>query len=278
MESSTITTQKLGNTAAEEQGVVFHSEASNYRIVREPSRRKQIGEGSDFEIRDGKIYQFYDGVLRVTDSDDIEWLRDYESNGRYYFEVDDPNRRATETAALQTEVMEKALEGDFDRIADILVAERHALSRPEIITACTAALNAGDQDQPEPPQTPLHEIQRVRTGPTAGVTPGVSPDPQSGEAQVDPSTLQSAPGAPVGPTEESAVPPGQAPASEVAEQGKNPEEPSATTPSAKGPLTTPEEIEAVGTALQQEREVNELGEPGAPAVPDENDTDEKAEN
>jgi hypothetical protein len=112
----------------------------------------------------------------------------------------------------------------------------------------------------------------VRTGPTAGVTPGVSPDPQAGEAQVDPSTLQSAPGAPVGPTEESAVPVGQAPASEVAERGEGPEEPSVTMPNAKGPLVSPEEIEEVGTALEQEREVNEPGEPGAPAVPDEQET------
>lgn len=184
--------------------VTFSSKASNLRIVRDPARRKQLGESGEYEVIPGKSYQFYDGVLGPggLTPDDIDWLRGYQSYGKLYFEPETAPV-VENSAGLQRVIMEKALAGDFGAIADILVAERTALSRPEVIAACEAAINAGGGELPAKPETPLHELQRVRVGPTAGVTPGVSPDPVPGTPLVDPSTLQvpvdSEPAAPVNP-------------------------------------------------------------------------------
>lgn len=262
MESSTV------EPAAVEEGVVFQSEASNYRVVREPQRRVQIAETNEFEVRPGRTFEFYDGVLRVTDSDDIEWLRNYESYGKLYWEIGTEEDRSISAAELQKEIMEKALEGDFDRVADILVAERTGQSRPGIIAACVAALEAGEEDLPPAPDVPLHEQQRVRIGPAAGITPGVSPDPVVGSPQVEPSTLEEVPGTAGAPApEEPAVPPGQQPA-----LGETPEGVSATMPNAEGP-EAPEGAEVADQAVAAaEAEPTEGEEPadgdsGAPGAP-----------
>ncbi len=250
MESSTY------EPVAVEEGVVFQSEASNYRVVREPQRRVQIAETNEFEVRPGKTFEFYDGVLRVTDPDDIEWLRNYESYGQYFWEIGSEEDRSVSAAELQKEIMECALAGNFDRVADILVAERTAESRPGIIAACVAALEAGDEEPPTLPDTPLHEQQRVRIGPTAGITPGVSPDPVVGSPQVDPSTLEEVPGTAGAPAlEGSAVPPGQAPA-----QNETPEGVSDTMPSAEGPLVG----EEAPTEAEAQPPEDADGAPGAP--------------
>lgn len=189
----------MGNTIdtqAEVTPVTFYSTASNYRVVERPARRRPLGEGGDFEIVPGKDFQFYDGKLVVTDAEDIKWLRNYESFGKFYFE-DVP---VESSADILAEIMGKALSGDFAAIADILVAERTALSRPEVISACEAAINKGGGELPARPDTPLHELDRVRVGPAAGVTPGVSPDPVPGTPLVDPTTLEAPPGAPAAPS------------------------------------------------------------------------------
>lgn len=274
MESSTLT------PAAEDQGVIFHSEASNYRLVRDPMRRRQLGEANEFEVVPGTTYEFVDGVLRVTDSDDIEWLRNSDSYGRFFWEIGGDGDRTQNSADLQKLIMQKALSGDFDGIADILVAERSALSRPEVIASCTAALEAADQGLPAPPATPLHEQQRVRMGPAAGITPGVSPDPVVGSPQVDPSTLEPVPGGDAAAPGAPAVPPGQDPA-----VGETPDGTSDTMPNAQGPQAgeqppygTPEappappapgaEEDAPEADGEGETPEAELGQPGAPAVPE----------
>lgn len=256
----------MDSTTTETESVSFHSEASNYRLVREPMRNRAIGESGSFEVVGGRDYQFYDGVLTVTDVDDIQWLRDNESNGRYYWEVGVEDR-ANNSADLQAVIMKKALAGDFGAIAEILVAERSALSRPEVISACEAAINAGGETLPPKPDTPLHEVQRVRVGPTAGPTPGVSPDPVPGSPMVDPSTLETPPGAPAAPAEPS-VPAGQVPAVGTS-----------TMPSAEGPEAAPVEPTAPPAAGVPVPETEEppaapepTGEadgaaPGAPAAP-----------
>lgn len=232
-------TETENNTAAEtREEVAFHSKASNYRVIMEPQRRRQIGETNESEIVGGKAIQFYDGVYRTSDPEEIDFLRNYASNGVFYFEVGSDNDRPDDAAGLLTEIIKKSQEGDFDRIAEILVAERHGTSRAAVITACEAALIAYEHALPDKPATPLHEAQRVRVGPTAGETPGVSPDPVEGTPLVEPSSQTAPPGPPAIPQEEPAVPVGQVPAqapasgdtaSEVAE------EPSVTMPSAEGP-------------------------------------------
>ena len=221
------------DTAAETEvtPVTFHSEASNYRVVMVPQRRRQIGESNESEIVGGRDIQFYDGVYVARTQEEIDWLRDYKSNGEYYWEVGSAEDRPGNSADLQAEIMRRALDGDFGFIADVLVAERAAQSRPEVLSACTAALSAAGEQAPPPPATPLHEQQRVRVGPTAGITPGVSPDPVPGSPQVDPSTLTAPPGQPASPEGVAAVPVGQVPAA-----GETPDGVSDTMPNATGPL------------------------------------------
>lgn len=178
-------------TTAAPEGVLFTSTADNYRVVKSPARRKPLGESGEYEVVKGKSFQFFDGELRVTDPDDIAWLREYPSYGMYYFEPEIAPVPES-SAGIQRVIMEKALAGDFDSIADILVAERTALSRPDVLASCEAAINAGGKELPAKPDVPLHEQQRVRMGPAAGITPGVSPDPVPGTPMVDPSTLQPA--------------------------------------------------------------------------------------
>jgi hypothetical protein len=233
MESSTLAAPE---TPQEE--VVFQSEASNYRIVMEPMRRKQIGEGSEVEVVGGRAIQFYDGVHKTTDPEEIAFLRESDSNGQYFWEIGTDADRPTDASGLIKEIIHKGREGDYDRIAEILVAERSGTSRPDVLAACAAVLEDAKQELPPKPEVPLHELQRVRMGPTAGVTPGVSPDPVPGTPEVDPSTLQPPVGAaPAVPEEAPAVPPAQVPAIEPsATATPEPETPSATMPSAQGPL------------------------------------------
>lgn len=231
MESSTI-------TPAAEKKVTFHSEASNYRKVVKPMRRKQVGESSEIEVVGGETIEFYDGVYSTSDPDEIAFLREDASNGVYFWEVNTEADRPTDASGLIKEIIRKGREGDFDRVAAILVGERTALSRPDVLATCEAILEDAQQQLPPKPNTPLHELDRVRIGPAAGVTPGVSPDPVVGSPAVDPSTLEQPPGSPAVPTEASAVPPGQAPAAAPAASdapSTTAEPPSATMPSAQGP-------------------------------------------
>ena len=130
----------------------------------------------------------------------------------------------------------------------------------EVIAACVAALNSGGVEQPAKPDTPLHELQRVRMGPTAGTTPGVSPDPVPGTPVVDPTTLtppvDSEPAAPVAPVAAAET----VPASETPVQEPQPEAPVAE-PGAGQPVV--EEPESEGETQAQE---GAAGEPGAPAA------------
>lgn len=296
-------TETENTTAAEtqQQEVVFQSKASNYRLVMVPQRRRQIGESNESEIVGGKAIQFYDGVYKTSDPEEIDFLRNYASNGTFYFEVGSDNDHPDDAAGLLKEVIQKSAEGDFDRIAEILVAERHNLSRPAVITACEAALIAYEQALPDKPATPLHEVQRVRVGPTAGETPGVSPDPVEGTPLVDSSTLTPPPGAPAIPTEETSVPVGQVPAETASadpQAGEAAETPSSTMPSAEGPQVggdgslqgdasvTPT-AEPVGSPTSEEVPADTPGdhpaaggdgaEPGAPAAPPQGETPSASE-
>lgn len=222
------------DTQVEVTPVTFYSTSGNYRVVQKPARRRPIGEGGDFEIVPGKDFQFYDGKLVVTDAQDIDWLREYVSFGTYYFE----EVPVESSADILAEIMGQALEGDFTSIADTLVAERTALSRPEVIAACEAAINKSGGQLPARPDTPLHELDRLRVGPAAGVTPGVSPDPVPGTPLVDPATLEAPLGSPAAPSTPPEAPVVPDAGAEVAEPPPQPPAPA--------PVPAPEPPESTG--------------------------------
>jgi hypothetical protein len=253
MESSTTT------SAAQETSftpVIFRSGASNYSVTREVSRRRQLGERDEFEITPGRRYEFVDGVYVAKTADDAEWLRNYESFGTYYWEPESDNApRAADSAGLQALIMKAALAGDRDTISDVLVAERSAESRPAVISACETALGEMGQQSPARPPAPLHEVERLRVGPAAGVTPGESPDPVT--QTVDPTTGEPVSAASVG--EEPALPAGQAPA-----------EGSQTVPDAAGiggGASAGQETAAEAPAPPEAPEAPAEGDQGAPGAP-----------
>jgi hypothetical protein len=249
MESSTITPAA---TETDFKPVVFASGASNYSVTRTPPRRHQIGETNEFETTPARRYEFVNGTYVAKTQDDVDWLRGYESFGTYYWEPESANApRAADSSGLQAEIIKAALAGDRDTIADVLVAERSGESRPAVLVACEAALTQMGQALPPKPDTPFHELDRVRMGPTAGVTPGVSPDPVAGSPTVDPATLQ--PETPAVTT---------APANQPAA--------SVTTPGAEGPeANAPQSSGAEGAEPAPSPTVetpgDDQGAPGAPA-------------
>lgn len=224
-------TQPAAETTDDFTPVVFHSGASNYTIVRKPERRRQLGESNEFEAVAGQRYEFVDGVYAAKTQDDVDWLRaQSDSYGTFYWEPESANApRVADSSGLQAEIMKAALAGDRDTISDILIAERSGESRPAVLVACETALIQMGQELPAKPDSPLHEAQRVRMGPTAGVTPGVSPDPVPGTPTVDPSTLTETPVA------SSTPPPEQPQASE-------------TMPGAQGPTGNEGDSTAQATA------------------------------
>lgn len=236
--------------------VIFHSGSSNLTVVREVSRRRPIGEGNEFDVTPGRRYEFVDGTYVARTQDDADWLRNYESFGQLYYEPEsDSAPRAADSSGLQVEIIKAALGGDRDTISDILVAERSGESRPAVLTACEAALiQMGGGDLPAKPDTPLHEVQRVRVGPTAGVTPGVSPDPVAGSPTVDPSTLQPQDVAP------QTAPPAQPAASVTTPAAPGPTGNEPASPGAEGAEEAPP-VESASAPADQ-------GAPGAPATPE----------
>lgn len=161
----------------------FLSPTNNLRLVEKAARRKPLGEHGDFENIPGVTHEFTEGRLVVSDPETIEWLRDHEALGQLFYEVgNEPDRPGESTAKIHQAIIDHAFNGEFDKIADILVQERTTLSRPDVIAACEAALNKGGEDEPPLPETPEHEIERVRLGPASG--------PQAGQEDLVPTTTE----------------------------------------------------------------------------------------
>ncbi|MGE5152010.1 MAG: hypothetical protein ACM3II_17985, partial [Rhodospirillaceae bacterium] len=151
----------------------FISPCNNLRLVKTPARRRMVGEGGDFENVPGTDVQFAEGQLVVTDADIYAWLHDHPSNGQLFYELGaEPDRPGENSADVHKKIMEAVYEGNYDVVADILVQERTTLSRPDVIAACEVALQKAGAQLPEAPETPEHELERVRLGPAVGPQPG----------------------------------------------------------------------------------------------------------
>lgn len=163
--------------------VTFVSPTNELRLVKKPTRRKPIGEGGDFINVPGESVTFREGQLVVSSPELLSWLRDHPEYGRLFHEQGaEPDRPREDTSAVHSLIMELALEGKTNQIADILVAERSSYSRPDVIAACETALNKAGEQAPALPQVPEHELERVRM-PPAGAPPvdPLQPGPPSPE-------------------------------------------------------------------------------------------------
>lgn len=181
-----------------QNSVTFVSPTNELRLVKTPTRRKPIGEGGDFINVPGESVTFREGQLVVSSPELLSWLRDHVEYGRLFHEQGaEPDRPREDTSAIHGLIVELALDGKTDQIADILVAERSSYSRPDVIAACEKALNKAGEQAPPLPQVPEHELERVRMPPAA------APPVES---------LQPGPPSPEGnPTAEIAPPPAPAP-------------------------------------------------------------------
>lgn len=151
----------------------FVSPTNNLRIVRANARRKPVGENGDFINIPGVYSQFIDGQLVVSDPEELEQLRKSDSFGKLFFEFgNEPSRPGASTADLHRKIMNLTFAGDYAAIADILVGERTTLSRPDVIAACEAAISNAGLAAPAKPETPEHELDRIRLGAAVGPTPG----------------------------------------------------------------------------------------------------------
>jgi len=177
----------MNATATETTGaptVTFVSKTNNLRLVKKNARNQPIGESGDYRQIPGEDFQFYDGVLNVSDPDDLAWLRAHGELGKLFHERGaEADRPVEDSSALHKELVELAYDGKFAEIADILTAERSTYSRPDVLAACEAFLTSGGSDVPAKPETPEHELERTRTEPAVGasvpevVAPGTAGEP-----------------------------------------------------------------------------------------------------
>jgi hypothetical protein len=125
----------------------YVSATSNLKLVKSPIRKKPLGEGADFYMTEGESIQFLDGRFTTKDAALAEWLDAHSMNGVYFhkvgFGID--GQTADNSAELIRDIIALSFKGDFSAIADILVAERGGMRRPDIVSACESALHELDE-------------------------------------------------------------------------------------------------------------------------------------
>lgn len=131
----------------------YVSGTHNLRLVVEPIRKKPIGEGSDFYTTPGKVIVFREGRYSTTDQEEIDWLDSHPSHGVLFHKVGfgEGGRTEDDSAAVVAAVVKMAFSGDYQKIADILIAERASYRRPDVIAACETVLNEVNSTPAEQP-------------------------------------------------------------------------------------------------------------------------------
>lgn len=172
----------MGNT----KEALFTSPTNNLRIVKIKTTRR-MSESGEWDERPGQTLTFSEGQFRCDkDSDEYRFLHEHPSNGSndgasrsLFYEIGDEPPSLAETNELLRKVLDLALDGELEALADLLVAERSSESRPEVIAAIEKAIEKSGGELPPLPETPEHEITRVRREPAVGqaVPPVDSPGP-----------------------------------------------------------------------------------------------------
>lgn len=139
--STAIETYEEEETAVVDP-VIFLSTCNELRLVKSPQRRKQIGDTGQSEVIGGEDVKFREGRFEARDAEIIAWLQAHDSNGIYFHEMGfgADGKVSDDTPQLMAEIVELAFDGNVDRLADILLAERQTMSRPTVMKACEAAI------------------------------------------------------------------------------------------------------------------------------------------
>jgi hypothetical protein len=174
----------------EKDKVEFRSHDQGARIVVEPKRTRMNPDSGEMSYTEGKTIEFAAGPGGVgvffADADEAAFLRDYDgpvSVAEVEEFVAAPNAESTLEA-----IVEAAVDGDADTVTDIYLAERSGDSRPEVLKAAAKALEKLDADEPPPPATPIHEVQRHRDSSVSGGPDAVAPygkDPAEVQAEAE---------------------------------------------------------------------------------------------
>jgi hypothetical protein len=151
----------------------FVSGDNNLGLVRKPTTRR-MNERGEWETAHGIKYEFRGGVLNVDSDQDVidgvsaaDWLRDHEQFNRLFWERGNEPGRVPDSTGLLEQVVELAVDGDADKLAEIYVAERNTHSRRDVLKAIEAAIEKLDGEQPEPDPIPDHQLERTRVGASA---------------------------------------------------------------------------------------------------------------
>lgn len=151
--------------------VTFHSPTDNLALVITPANRKMNDQGL-WDTIPGKKVQFRNGRFETADSAELGFLRNHPELGRLFHEHGaERGRQSDSSSAMVAYIVELAIEGQADTIADILVAERNSFSRPEVLAACEKALERIGAMVPAPPPPPEHQLERVRLPGPVGPSP-----------------------------------------------------------------------------------------------------------
>lgn len=130
----------------------YVSSCVGLRLVVDPVRRKPLGEGTDYIQTDGKTIVFREGRYTARTQEEIDWLDEHPSNGILFHKVGfgADGRTADNSAEVIQSVIKLAFEGEYQKIADVLIAERSSYSRPDVIAACETVLNEIDSLPADP--------------------------------------------------------------------------------------------------------------------------------
>jgi hypothetical protein len=151
--------------------VTFHSPTDSLTLVRTPANRRMNDQGQ-WDTIPGSRITFSSGRFETSDAGELSFLRGHDQLNRLFFEHGAEVGRASDSAgAMVAYIVDLAIEGQAHTIADILVAERNAFSRPEVLAACEKALERIGAMVPAAPAPPEHQLERVRQVPATGPSP-----------------------------------------------------------------------------------------------------------
>jgi hypothetical protein len=120
----------------------YTSTCANLRLVKDQIRRKQIGEGKDFTYTDGSVVEFLNGNFETAEPKLVDWLDGHHGAGILFHKIGfgADGHTGDDSARLVSEIIGMAFSGDYQKIADVMLAERNSYSRPDVLAACERIL------------------------------------------------------------------------------------------------------------------------------------------
>jgi hypothetical protein len=155
----------MSPTKTESKGKVFRSSVQNLRLVIEPTRPRMAADGTVL-TEPGKAIDFRRGVYETSDSEEIEFLRDHEEYQQLFHEEGEEPDRVDDQAEVLGLVVQALANKDDDALYDLYKKEIAAHSRQPVLDAIVKGLEAIDADASDDalptPETPVHQLERVR--------------------------------------------------------------------------------------------------------------------